>query len=257
LEKLNFHDTLRIYLPSLLFCGLIYLLCIGSLKDSSLIAIPALFIGLLLDSAYNGINRWYFNYLTSYYKWCDQTSASTINTGIKERLLYQFYLHGQGEIGKRLYHLDCSQISYICSTFLLRQYTSEKLFFFKSPKSYGILFLNSALSLSLVCIILILNLTNLLPRHTFALSEDHQLYLLITLGWTAFACFNISTAYYMRSLRLELRFWSFLTKENLGYVSDLICLIDHFKQSTSMLVQNTSEANERENFNIQANKKQV
>lgn len=201
-----------------------------------MVAIPALFIGLLLESVFRPLNDVYFYYLTRTYGWRDHNRELTFYIGVKERLIYQLHQRELNEHIISVHQLNRKQLSSVCASLLLRQYTSEKLFFFRSPKSFGILFFNSTLVMLAICFILFFSLFKIVPEPILNVSEEWQSVLLTIFIWIAAICFNFSRAFYTRSLKLELKFWSFLTWEELQSICDLVRLVYQFERNSNCLI---------------------
>jgi hypothetical protein len=68
MEKMSLHESLRIYVPGLLLCLILFLLFSGTVKDSGFVAIPAIFVGFAINAPLHKITTAYFGFLIEKYQ---------------------------------------------------------------------------------------------------------------------------------------------------------------------------------------------
>ena len=224
MDKLNLHDSLRIYLPGLLFSLLLYWISFGTLNEAGNTIIPAIFVGFLLDAPLTKIQRVYFDNMVER-KLLDLGFSKqprhvlpAFQALIAEQLQKQSPTHAD-----KLRECESDKVRTIIRLFLNRSYSTESLLVFRGPKSIGVLCFNSSIVCLIVAIYLVVQqiypiapIYNL-PAHGFGFIVAD---FLIASSLT----FILSGQYYFEySLKMEYAYWATLT---LAELTTLIGLID-------------------------------
>lgn len=156
MDKLNLHDSLRIYLPGLFLSALFYLFITGKADDIGVIVIPALFVGLFLDKILYPYHGALYKRIATEKTFHLQGSDLHINQAIQ--LVVKIQLESRAsadaskkdeleEIAQDYASFEEGKIMMINRALHSRSSVGEKLSFFRLPKSFGILYYN----MSVIC----------------------------------------------------------------------------------------------------------
>lgn len=236
MEKLNVHETLRIYLPGLLFTLIVYFTINLTLKDANTILIPAIFVALLINAII-----WKFH-IKAFNKIADQNIFFTNGT-------HNNYMQAWKDIlSERLNKYQCdSKYSIILNSeegadiakFIVGSYFSKKydlmtLNYFRSPKSFGIMCYN----LAVVCAASAF-LPILVPLYKMVwvdFQPDYYYYpaILLVLLFSAYYFKRSSDHFFIQSLTRETAYWKQLNSEEINEVTDLIDIYEKFKTNPDL-----------------------
>jgi len=210
MEKLNLHESLRIYIPGLLLSMQLYILFQEKFTGLSNIAVPAIFIGFAINAPLYILSNRYFKRIINNYK---------INfTEIKE----YFHEHLKSILSSKysLLHPTLTNPFYtinitnkkIWETIVFKHYAkiydSPDLSNIRLPKSFGVMYFN-LFAVSITTPIIFLTIQ---PFTDVRLSKLHIL--IISLSFIIGVSFFISSqSFFKKSLKNELLYWDVISDE--------------------------------------------
>ena len=224
MEKFSLHESLRIYLPGLLLTGLIYFIVNLTLQDIQLILLPALFVGILLNSIIWNFHAKTFKTLNETYILKVFQQEITFDEAWKKIIQEKMEKLNKTELKDILYSEDGNNVQgFVERSFFSKRYELIELNYFRSPKSFGIMCYNLAFvcKISVVfsicfgiyeCSKTISNFTHFIP------------YLAISLALilSYFFFLRSSKQYFIHSLNREIHYWESINIEEISEVIDLI-----------------------------------
>ena len=145
MEKFSLHESLRIYLPGLLLAGLVYFIIKQTLNDIQVILLPAVFVGILLNSIIWNFHTKTFKKLNNNYPLKVSQQDMTFLNAWKEIIRAKMERFGRTEMKNILHSENGDKVA----DFVMRSYFSKKfelveLNYFRSPKSFGVMCYNLA-----------------------------------------------------------------------------------------------------------------
>lgn len=220
MDKLNLHDSLRIYLPGLFFCFLFYLIMFGTLNDIAIIVLPSLFVGLLFDIMFRSLCDEFFRKTGQGNDFGYKKEKTIFIYAWKEIVTPQLESYNLNIAIKLKAIEDRKKLGSICKLFFNKIHSSENLLVFRSPKSFGIL----CFYCFLVCVISILFL---ISHYFFPIIKPYKiiippLIMCYFLAIVGFVLFKGSDTFFKASRNLELGFWFNLSESELKSLAHII-----------------------------------
>jgi len=219
MDKLNLHEGLRIYIPGLLFCIILFALFTGSISNIGDVAVPAIFVGFAINSFLHIFQRKIFSNILINHQINFNNENEIFHVHQKNILSSKFdilYLNVSNPF-TIIEVSDHKAWDFIDYGFFAKSYDSGDTSIFRLPKSYGVMCCN----MYVVCLLTIFIFFITLPFINISLTKFHITSLITTL---IFAClFNISAKLFLRdSLKKQLYYWASLSSSDMDKIVHLI-----------------------------------
>lgn len=219
---MSLHESLRIYVPGLLLSLLWYALLRGTLSDSGIMAVPAIFVGFAVNVPFMMLQKRYFNYLVRRHMFCLNSVFKTYDEIADSILSAKYELL---KVDMKYGHLQEFKPStlvgwtFIEQSYFAKNYDSAETLGFRLPKSFGVMCFNlflSGLTAPLIFLIVLPLLgTKLTAWHISVLSASLVFSLL----------FLVSSKEFLKSSLLkELYYWGSMSKDDMDKLVQ-ICLV--------------------------------
>lgn len=224
MEKMSLHETLRIYIPGLLFVILLAILLTNKIENPGYTAVIALFVAFALNYPFHIISNRFFKYLVVKYQ--IKIGDTTGNFAIQHHRILATKL--------AIYKPDAEFVAFdeewqrnmtsIEYGYFAQIYDSSTISCFRVPKSFGLMCFNLALAaLSSIIIFFITWLVSSKP-----LIDWH--YYVVGTGIVLSALFFLSARSFLRrSLEQEIYYWSGISEGELDHYMHLVKLTKRMK----------------------------
>lgn len=217
MEKLDLHESVRIYIPGLFICLLGGYFVFGAALDFSKLAVIAIFIGLVYAPAIYPLHDKYFRRIVARYG--DGIGFKEV---WKREMVKQKSGQLYGNVDRKINLLPVESVSIYLTAYYASRYNSAELYGFRLQKTFGVMYFNIAVaSLVGVGVIVIEWAFDILPKYSpLLVRARYDLAALVTIaGLSYWAAKN----HFKRSLDNELLYWRGMSAAEMLKFSELLC----------------------------------
>jgi len=222
MDKLSFHDSLRIYFPGILFSAVFYAIIKQNLQDISVILIPSLFVGFILNVLFHYASTRFFNRIlmktqidllgveTSFFQHLKSILIGKLSNSSSSENNLLAAITASGEHNNYTFLADIDLIM------RAKSYDSSELAIFRVPKSFGIMYFGMSLSAvaAVTCSFIFLFINN-------NIVTSLQLSIAGLAIFFAAMFFVGAKRFLIASLKKELYHWVATSKEDLAILNDI------------------------------------